>query len=72
MMKTVLGVLSHIRSKFDRDPFANTYVHCPSCGGWDNAMFGNSCCPTCGRDYTGDEDDQRGIYPPDFGENPWG
>jgi len=57
-------VFHHIRSKYDRDPFANTYIRCRSCGTWDNAMYGNSCCPYCGADYAGNEDTQRGVCPP--------
>ena len=59
-----MNIFSHIRSKFDRDPFANTFIRYRGCGSWDNAMFGNSCCPVCGAGYSGREDTQRGIYPP--------
>lgn len=63
------GAQRHIRTKFDDDPFANTFVRCSSCGSWINAAFGNSCCPDCGADLVGDEDTQRGIYPPGWSED---
>ena len=65
----MFGLQRHIRTKFDDDPFANTFVRCSSCGSWINAAFGNSCCPDCGADLMGDEDTQRGIYPPGWSED---
>ena len=59
-----MNLFRHIRTKFDRDPYANTFERCKSCGSWLDASFGNSCCPYCGNDFDGTEDTQRGIYPP--------
>ena len=54
----------HIKTKYDRDPFANTYIRCNWCGSWTDASFGNSCCWNCGCDFDDTETTQRGIYPP--------
>ena len=59
-----MNLFRHIRTTFDRDPYANTFKRCKSCGSWSDAAFGNSCCPYCGNDFDGTEDTQRGIYPP--------
>jgi len=56
----------HIATEFDQDPFANTFVRCNGCGVWENAMFGNSVCSSCGRPFDDTEDTIRGIYPPYF------
>jgi hypothetical protein len=63
------NVFEYIATKFDDDPFANTFIRCNSCGSWENAMFGNSCCSVCGADFDGTEDTQRGIRPPGWTED---
>ena len=64
-----MNIFKHIKTAFDDDPFANTFVYCPGCESWSDASVGNSCCPYCGRDFDGDEDTQCGIYPPGWGED---
>ena len=64
-----MDLFRHIRTAFDRDPFANTFVRCKACGAWSDTAYGNSCCPYCGYDFDGTEDTQRGICPPGWGED---
>lgn len=69
MFSEIFGIANHIRTAFDRDPFASLFIRCKGCGRWDNAAFGNSCCPVCGCQYDGREDTQRcGWYPPGGGD----
>ena len=64
-----MNLFRHIRTKYDRDPFANTFERCKACGSWSDAAFGNSCCPYCGSDFDGTEDTLRGIYPPGWSDD---
>ena len=54
----------HIRTKYDRDRFANLFVQCNHCGAWSNSTYCVNYCPECGCDFDGTETTQRGIYPP--------
>ena len=59
----------HIRTKYDNDPCANTFIRCNCCGSWSNALYSVNCCCECGCEFDGTETTQRGIYPPGWGED---
>lgn len=68
MLESLFDPQRHIRTKFDNDPYANTFVRCSRCDSWSDAAIGSSCCPYCGANFMGDEDTQRGIHPPGWAE----